>query len=377
MLMSKLVTTSPKYYVIYKISIGVTMLNDILTGYGIFILEILTILLVILAIVGLVISYRQHNKSKIGELEIKDLSEEFDHQVRVLRDFNLSEEELKQQAKAEKKAEKQKAKKRKEKLKKGETLDDDKKSCVYVLDFHGDISASETTALREEISAILNVAKPEDEVLLRLESPGGIVHDYGFAASQLSRLKQKGIKLTIAVDKVAASGGYMMACVADKIVSAPFAVIGSIGVVAQIPNVHRLLKKYDVDVDVMTAGEFKRTVTVLGENTEKGKQKFQQELEATHQLFKQFVSQNRSCVDIDKIATGEHWFGQQAIDLKLVDEISTSDDLILEKMKEKHVVSVKYRLKKSLIKKLGHQAEESAVNIVHRYTTKRANDFIH
>lgn len=377
MLMSKLVTTSPKYYVIYKISIGVTMLNDILTGYGIFILEILTILLVILAIVGLVISYRQHNKSKIGELEIKDLSEEFDHQVRVLRDFNLSEEELKQQAKAEKKAEKQKAKKRKEKLKKGETLDDEKKSCVYVLDFHGDISASETTALREEISAILNVATPEDEVLLRLESPGGIVHDYGFAASQLSRLKQKGIKLTIAVDKVAASGGYMMACVADKIVSAPFAVIGSIGVVAQIPNVHRLLKKYDVDVDVMTAGEFKRTVTVLGENTEKGKQKFQQELEETHQLFKQFVSQNRPCVDIDKIATGEHWFGQQAIDLKLVDEISTSDDLILEKMNEKHVVSLKYRLKKSLIKKLGHQAEESAVNIVHRYTTKRANDFIH
>ena len=377
MLMSKLVTTSPKYYVIYKISIGVTMLNDILTGYGIFILEILTILLVILAIVGLVISYRQHNKSKIGELEIKDLSKEFDHQVRVLRDFNLSEEELKQQAKAEKKAEKQKAKKRKEKLKKGETLDDEKKSYVYVLDFHGDISASETTALREEISAILNVATPEDEVLLRLESPGGIVHDYGFAASQLSRLKQKGIKLTIAVDKVAASGGYMMACVADKIVSAPFAVIGSIGVVAQIPNVHRLLKKYDVDVDVMTAGEFKRTVTVLGENTEKGKQKFQQELEETHQLFKQFVSQNRPCVDIDKIATGEHWFGQQAIDLKLVDEISTSDDLILEKMNEKHVVSLKYRLKKSLIKKLGHQAEESAVNIVHRYTTKRANDFIH
>ena len=377
MLMSRLITTSTKHNVIYKISIGVTMLNDILTGYGIFILEILTILLLILAIVGLLISYRQHNKSKIGELEIKDLSEEFDHQVRILRDFNLSEEELKQQAKAEKKAEKQKSKKRKEKLKKGESLDEEKKSCVYVLDFHGDISASETTALREEISAILKVATPEDEVLLRLESPGGIVHDYGFAASQLCRLKQKGIKLTIAVDKVAASGGYMMACVADKIVSAPFAVIGSIGVVAQIPNIHRLLKKYDVDVDVMTAGEFKRTVTVLGENTEKGKQKFQQELEETHQLFKQFVSQNRPCVDIDKIATGEHWFGQQAIDLKLVDEISTSDDLILEKMKENHVVSVKYRLKKSLIKKLGHQAEESAVNIVHRYATKRANDFIH
>ena len=352
------------------------MLNDILTGYGIFVLEILTVLLVILVIVSLIISHRQNNKVKVGELEIKDLLEEFDSQVRVLRDFNFSEEELKQQAKAEKKAEKQKAKKRKEKLKKGETVDDEKKSCVYVLDFHGDISASETTALREEISAILNVAKPEDEVLLRLESPGGIVHDYGFAASQLARLKQKGIKLTIAVDKVAASGGYMMACIADKIVSAPFAIIGSIGVVAQIPNIHRLLKKYDVDVDVMTAGEFKRTVTMLGENTEKGKQKFQQELEETHQLFKQFVLQNRPHLDIDKIATGEHWFGTQALELKLVDEITTSDDLILDKMKEKRVLAVKYRLKKSLIKKLGRQAEESLANIIYSYMMKKVNNFI-
>ena len=352
------------------------MLNDILTGYGIFVLEILTVLLVILVIVSLIISHRQHNKVKVGELEIKDLLEEFDSQVRVLRDFNFSEEELKQQAKAEKKAEKQKAKKRKEKLKKGETVDDAKKGCVYILDFHGDISASETTALREEISAILGVAKPEDEVLLRLESPGGIVHDYGFAASQLARLKQRGIKLTIAVDKVAASGGYMMACIADKIVSAPFAIIGSIGVVAQIPNIHRLLKKYDVDVDVMTAGEFKRTVTMFGENTEKGKQKFQQELEETHQLFKQFVLQNRPHLDIDKIATGEHWFGTQALELKLVDEITTSDDLILDKMKEKRVLAVKYRLKKSLIKKLGRQAEESLANIIYSYMMKKVNNFI-
>ena len=351
------------------------MWSDILTGYGIFILEILTILLVIAAIIAMIISAKQRNATHHGELVVTDLSEEFKETIKHLRDFQLSEEELKQAEKAEKKAKKQEAKALKAKLKNGEK--ETPKPCVYVLDFKGDISASETTALREEISAIINVAKADDEVLLRLESPGGVVHGYGLAASQLARLKQKGIKLTVAVDKVAASGGYMMACVADKIVSAPFAIIGSIGVVAQIPNIHRLLKKHDVDVDVMTAGEFKRTVTVLGENTEKGKQKFQQELEETHQLFKQFVSQNRPCIDIDKIATGEHWFGQQAIDLKLVDEISTSDDLILEKMKEKHVVSVKYRLKKSLIKKLGRQAEESAVNIIHRYTTKRANDFIH
>lgn len=350
------------------------MWSDILTGYGIFILEILTILLVIAAIVAMIILAKQRNATHHGELVVTDLSEEFKDMVKHLRDFQLSEEELKQAEKAEKKAKKQEAKALKAKLKNGEK--ETPKPCVYVLDFKGDISASETTALREEISAIINVAKADDEVLLRLESPGGVVHGYGLAASQLARLKQKGIKLTVAVDKVAASGGYMMACVADKIVSAPFAIIGSIGVVAQIPNIHRLLKKHDVDVDVMTAGEFKRTVTVLGENTEKGKQKFQAELEETHQLFKQFVAQNRPHLDVDKVATGEHWFGQQALELQLVDELATSDDIILEKMKDKPVISVKYKVKKPLLQKIGKQAEESIEGIIHRNLTKNGQDFI-
>ena len=350
------------------------MWSDILTGYGIFILEILTILLVIAAIVAMIISAKQRNAIPHGELVVTDLSEEFKETVKHLRDFQLSEEELKQAEKTEKKAKKQEAKALKSKLKNGEKVEP--KPCVYVLDFKGDISASETTALREEISAIINVAKANDEVLLRLESPGGVVHGYGLAASQLARLKQKGIKLTVAVDKVAASGGYMMACVADKIASAPFAIIGSIGVVAQIPNIHRLLKKHDVDVDVMTAGEFKRTVTVLGENTEKGKQKFQAELEETHQLFKQFVTQNRPHLDVDKVATGEHWFGQQALALQLVDELATSDDIILEKMKDKSVISVKYKVKKPLLQKIGKQAEESIEGIIHRNLTKNGQDFI-
>ena len=349
------------------------MWSDILTGYGIFILEILTILLVIAAIVAMIISAKQRNATHHGELVVTDLSEEFKETIKHLRDFQLS-EELKQAEKAEKKAKKQEAKALKAKLKNGEK--ETPKPCVYVLDFKGDISASETTALREEISAIINVAKADDEVLLRLESPGGVVHGYGLAASQLARLKQKGVKLTVAVDKVAASGGYMMACVADKIVSAPFAIIGSIGVVAQIPNIHRLLKKHDVDVDVMTAGEFKRTVTVLGENTEKGKQKFQAELEETHQLFKQFVTQNRPHLDVDKVATGEHWFGQQALALQLVDELATSDDIILEKMKDKSVIAVKYKVKKPLLQKIGKQAEESIEGIIHRNLTKNGQDFI-
>lgn len=346
------------------------MWSDIFVGYGVFILEVITLLLVVAAVVAMIIAMKQKKAHLHGELVITDLSKEFEENSKILSNFHLSEDELKETEKAEKKAEKAKAKALKAQRKKGEDTGSERKPSLYVLHFKGDISASETAALREEISAIVQVAKPNDEVLLCLESPGGVVHGYGLAASQLMRLKQHNIKLTVAVDKVAASGGYMMACVADKIVSAPFAIIGSIGVVAQIPNIHRLLKKHDVDVDVMTAGEYKRTVTMLGENTEKGKQKFQQELEETHQLFKQFVSQNRPHLDVEQVATGEHWFGQQALNLNLVDEIMTSDDLLLQAMKEKQLIGVKYVVKKSLLQKVGKQAEESADNIALRWLKK-------
>ena len=346
------------------------MWSDIFVGYGVFILEVITLLLVVAAVVAMIIAMKQKKAHLHGELVITDLSKEFEENSKILSNFHLSEDELKEAEKAEKKAEKAKAKALKAQRKKGEDTESERKPSLYVLHFKGDISASETAALREEISAIVQVAKPNDEVLLCLESPGGVVHGYGLAASQLMRLKQHNIKLTVAVDKVAASGGYMMACVADKIVSAPFAIIGSIGVVAQIPNIHRLLKKHDVDVDVMTAGEYKRTVTMLGENTEKGKQKFQQELEETHQLFKQFVSQNRPHLDVEQVATDEHWFGQQALNLNLVDEIMTSDDLLLQAMKEKQLIGVKYVVKKSLLQKVGKQAEESVDNIALRWLKK-------
>ncbi|MDG2916544.1 protease SohB [Bisgaard Taxon 10/6] len=352
------------------------MWSDIAVGYGIFILEILTILLVVAGIIAMIFAFKQRQPASYGELKITDLSKEYADISKKLQQFHLTEEELKQAEKEEKKAEKAKANAEKAKRKKGETVKREHKPTLYVLNFKGDIQASVTAALREEITAVLSVANPEtDEVLLRLESPGGVVHGYGLAASQLARLKQAGIKLTAAVDKVAASGGYMMACVADKIVAAPFAIIGSVGVVAQVPNIHRLLKKHDVDVDVMTAGEFKRTVTIFGENTEKGKQKFQQELEETHDLFKQFVAQNRPHLDVEKIATGEHWFGQSALALGLIDEIATSDDVILQAIKEKSVLELQFKQKKSLIQKLGKQVEESSENLLLKWMSESKRMF--
>ena len=200
---------------------------------------------------------------------------------------------------------------------------------------------------------MLAVAQADDAVLVRLESGGGVVHGYGLGASQLQRLRQKNLPLPVAVDKVAASGGYMMACIADKIVAAPFAIVGSIGVIAQLPNFNKLLKKNHIDFEQFTAGEFKRTVTVFGENTDKGRQKFQQELEETHVLFKDFVKRHRQQLEIDEVATGEHWFGYQALELKLVDELTTSDDYLLTQLSERQVYKVQYRIRKSIAEKLG------------------------
>jgi serine protease SohB len=213
---------------------------------------------------------------------------------------------------------------------------------VFVLDFQGDIAASAVSALREEITAILQVGKAEDEVLLRLESAGGTVHGYGLAASQLHRLRDRQLQLTVCVDKVAASGGYMMACVADRIYSAPFAVIGSIGVVGQLPNFSRWLKKHDIDYELHTAGEFKRTLTVLGENSDTARSKFVAELQDTLELFKAFVHENRPQVAIDQVATGEHWFGRRALDLQLVDALRTSDDYLLECAGNRDVFELRY-----------------------------------
>lgn len=348
------------------------MWKEVLLNYGIFLLELLTVFGIVAVVVMLILESRKQPES--GTITLTNLSEKFKDETKFLTQSFLSEEEIKQQEKAEKKAEKEKAKAEKKRLKEGgEKPADEQKSRLFVLNFHGDLHASQVASLRKEIDAILMLAEPEkDSVLLKLESPGGVVHGYGLAASQLQRLKDKQIPLTVAVDKVAASGGYMMACVADKIVSAPFAVIGSIGVVAQVPNIHRLLKKHEIDVDVMTAGEYKRTVTLVGENTEKGKQKFQQELEETHGLFKAFVEQHRPQLNIGEIATGEHWFGQQALSLKLIDEIATSDDLILNAVKnqELDVIELKYRRKKKLAQRVGDQVESSISNLAAKLLNK-------
>ncbi len=328
--------------------------------YGLFLAQAVTFVAAILVVVaGLVaIGQRQKAEQHEGHIEVRDLNEKYRHISHGIQQVVTEPDALKAELKAERKAEKARAKAaKKTRGKKSRTDDQPQRKRLYVMDFEGDLKASATDHLREEISAVLAQVKEGDEILVKVESPGGLVHGYGLAASQLQRIRDAGVPLIISVDKVAASGGYMMACVATRIVAAPFAVIGSIGVLAQLPNFHRLLKKHDIDFELFTAGEYKRTVTMFGENTDKGRDKFIQELEDTHELFKQFVSSNRPQLDIAKVATGEIWYGQRAVEIGLVDELQTSDALVQQRLPDWDVFEVKFVHKKNWQEKLGLATE--------------------
>ncbi|CAI0754496.1 protease SohB [Serratia proteamaculans] len=338
---------------------------EFISVYGLFLAKVATVVIAIAVLALLAVSLGQRKNRQKGELRLTDLGEQYRDMQRDMRLARMGDAEQKAWNKQFKKQTKADDKLKKQRAKTGAV--EATKPCLYVLDFKGSMDAHEVTSLREEISAVLAVATPQDEVLLRLESPGGVVHGYGLASSQLARLRTGGIRLTVAVDKVAASGGYMMACVADRIVAAPFAIIGSIGVVAQIPNFHRLLKKNDIDVELHTAGEFKRTLTLFGENTEQGREKFREDLNDTHELFKQFVHQQRPSLDIDSVATGEHWFGTQAKDKGLIDAIGTSDDLLIAEMENHEVVGVRYARRKRMMDRFTGSAAESVDRLLLRW----------
>jgi serine protease SohB len=316
---------------------GSLNLIQIAADLGHFTIKTSVIVIALIILIAFVASIIAKDKGS-DTLKVKNLNKKYKNQSLRLRRNLLDKKSLKQWIKSEKKSAKE--------LMKGENPN------LFVLDFKGDIKASACDHLREEISSLLMVAQPYDKVVVRLESPGGMVHGYGLATSQLQRIKDKGIELIVCVDKVAASGGYMMACVADKIISAPYAIIGSIGVIASVPNVHKLLRKNDIDYLEITAGEYKRTITPLGEITEPGMKKFREQIEQVHELFKQHVGQQRPNINMDQVATGEYWYGLQAKDLGLVDEIGTSDDYILTNLDNYRILSLTYEGEKSFKQKL-------------------------
>ena len=337
---------------------------DFLIEYGMFLAKALTIIISVGVVLSMVVSTskKTNRGDDNGEIEILPLNIDFEKTKNKLRIATVEE--------SQKKIERKKIKKESENK---NTLNLKSKRRVYVVNFEGNIAASAVDNLREEITAILSVANKKDEIVVKLESSGGMVHSYGLASSQLDRIKKAKLKLTICVDKVAASGGYMMACVGDKIIAAPFAIVGSIGVVAQMPNFNKLLKKHDIDFELLTSGEHKRTLTLFGKNTDKGREKFIEELNETHELFKEYVSKRRPNVDINKIASGEIWFGSRAKELSLVDEISTSDEYICSCFNSAKVFEIKFVRKQKLLQRFGGSVEASITRIAEKLWSSFTN----
>ena len=311
---------------------------EIFLEYGLFLLKVITILISVIVLISFVTASKKSSSSE--GLEIENLNEKYKGLSDSLNKAVMEKDEWKKKQKSEKAIAKKNKKKKTRKPK------------AYILDFIGDIKASAVPSLREEITAILDIAKRNDQIVLRLDNHGGVVHEHGLAASQLARIRQKKIHLTVVVDKVAASGGYLMASVANKIYAAPFAILGSIGVIAQLPNFNRLLDNYGVDFEQITAGQYKRNVTMFGKNTDQDREKLKDQLDEIHELFKSSVNEYRPKLDLEKVATGEHWYGSKALELGLIDEIKTSDELLIEMSKKYEIFSVKLKIKKPLKKRL-------------------------
>ncbi len=326
--------------------------------YCLFLAKVVTLAAIFILVIGAMIAIggRGRREAGRGAISVVQLNDELDDMrdamKKVVYDKDTFKQEQKQERKRHKDEEKERKKTRKS-LQSDSAIDPHEKKRVYVIDFNGDIQASEVESLREEITAILSLATPQDEVIVRLESPGGMVHAYGLAASQLSRIKERGIPLTVCVDMVAASGGYMMACLADRLVAAPFAILGSIGVLVQMPNFHRLLRKHEVDYETISAGEFKTTLTTFGEITQRGRDKVKEDVEEMHAIFKDWVKQHRPAVEIDGIATGETWIGLQAAERNMIDDVITSDEYIIRACDTADVFAVRFEIRRTIGDKLG------------------------
>ncbi|MCY3626863.1 MAG: protease SohB [Gammaproteobacteria bacterium] len=368
--------------------------------YFMFLLCVATIVIAIIIVVGFIgsmVARRTTHRDSEGQLEVKHLNDFYDHLKGAVSGASLMPKDAKKVVKEKKKEREKRSKQQiveakvasksseEQEPKAPTVLEDDSKSMegdldspaeevkeeqqerkknVFVIGFKGDLQATRVNNLRYEVSAILTHARKNDEVVVRVKSPGGVVHSYGHVASQLLRVKKAGIKLTVAIDEVAASGGYMVAVVADQIIAAPFALVGSIGVVAEIPNFNRLLKKYDVDYEVLTAGKYKRTLSIFGENTDTAREKFLQEIEDIHLQFQEFVKEHREIVDLDIVATGESWYGERAKAINLIDDIQTSDEYIMQACEEADVFELKWRLPKKQWNDLLNEGLESMMAVI-------------
>lgn len=342
---------------------------ELLSEYGLFLLQTLTVVFAVLFVLAVSTKLSGSDDAK-GSIRVTDLSKKYAQQ----KDYVAT--EIKTALPGQKQSLLERIKHKFKNKGNPEAVDAaaDKKLAV-ILEFKGDMKASQLSALREEVSAVLAMDRIPDCVLIKLTSPGGLVHTYGLASSQLSRFKDAGIELVACVDTVAASGGYMMAVCADRIISAPFAILGSIGVVAQIPNINRFLKNRDIDVELHTAGTNKRTLTVLGENTPEGRKKFKEDLTQTHDLFKAWIAVRRPDLDLNSFADGSIFYGTDALEKGLCDQIATSDDILMQMNQDHHLIALKWHQKKSLVARIGRDASAAISDEIDAFIHRSNQDF--
>jgi len=318
-------------------------MTEFFFDFGLFLLKAVTIVAAIIAVIFAIVA-ASRGEGKPHGLNIEKLNDKYRKMAETLRESVFSKGQWKDY-------EKQQKKERKEEEKQA---DENPRKRIFVIDFKGDMRATEVDSLREEVSTVVAVATSDDEIVVCLENSGGTVHEHGLGASQLERIKARGIPLTVIVDKVAASGGYLMASIADRIIAAPFAIIGSIGVLAQLPNFHRFLEQRGIDFEQVTAGKYKRTLTMFGENTEADREKTREDLEEVHRLFKGAVVQYRPDLDIDAVATGEYWYGTKALELGLVDQLGSSDDYLMQAADAADIYAVVYKGRETFVQKIQH-----------------------
>jgi len=324
--------------------------------YGLFLAKTGTLVLALGVVLLMISRARRSGQHTPDRLAVVNLNDRFRSMAQTLQQATLPRQLFKKILKKEKKALKQRNKR-------SANQKEDIRKRTFVIDFHGDIKATAVASLRETISAVLMEATPADEVVLRLENAGGLVHEHGLAASQLVRIREKGIPLVVTVDKVAASGGYLMACVADRILAAPFAILGSIGVLAQMPNFHELLSRHGIEFEKIQAGRYKRTMTLFGENTEEDRAKMQEQIDEVHGLFQRFVADFRPQMDMEQVATGEYWYGKQALDRKLIDVMQTSDDYLMAASEDSDIYQLKYSVKKRLSERFLSSMQQTALKL--------------
>ena len=327
-------------------------MTEFFIDFGLFFLKSVTVVAAIVAVIFAIVA-TSRGEGKLHGLNIEKLNDKYRKMAETLRHKMLSKSDWRKFEKQEKKDRKQEEKE----------AGDESRKRVFVLKFKGDMRASEVDSLREEVTAVTAVATNDDEIVVCLENSGGTVHEHGLGASQLERIRSRGLCLTVIVDKVAASGGYLMASIADKIIAAPFAIIGSIGVLAQLPNFNRFLEQRGIDFEQVTAGKYKRTLTMFGKNTEEDREKTREDVEEVHRLFKGAVAQHRPDLDIESVSTGEYWYGSRALELGLVDELGSSDDYLMKAAEDADIYAVTYKGRESLVQKIQHALTSFAASL--------------